>query len=109
MPIARRPQVDQNNGVSGLGRRYAGTDLEHLRRRLVAEQMGQELVRPFRSLDLVDLSSADRRIEHLHQHLPGVELFRKHDLVDHQRLARLRKDRGFSCPDLHCPRPRHSK
>ena len=37
----------------------------------------------------------------LHQHLADVERVGQVDLVDDQRLARLREDRGLGCLDLH--------
>ena len=65
------------------------------------QQMRQELVDAFERVDLVNLRAADRRVEDLDQHLPGVELLRQGDLVDHQRLARLRQNRGAALFDLH--------
>ncbi len=64
-----RPPV-QHDGVAGLHGRYTGADLDHLRRRLMAKQMRQELVRSLGGRDLVDLGAADRAVEHFDQ-TPG--------------------------------------
>ena len=76
----------------GLHVRYARPGLDARGRGLVPEQMRQELVGALYGLDLVDLRAADRRVQDLHQHLADVERIGQRDLVDDQRLARLRRE-----------------
>ena len=104
MDALARPPV-QHHGVARLDRGHARADLDHLRRRLVAEQVRQELVGALGGGDLVELGAADRRVEHLDQDLADAERLRQRDLVDDKRLARLREDRRLRCLDLHryCP------
>ena len=61
----------------------------------MAEKVWQEFVRSFDGGDFVDLRPANCRVKHLDQHLADAELIRQRDLIDHERLARLRQDRRF--------------
>ena len=63
----------------------------------MAEEVRKELVRPLGGGDLVELGAADGGVEHFHQHLADAQRVGQRDLVDDQRLARLREDRrlGF--------------
>ena len=58
------------------------------------EQVRQELVRPFGSIDFIDLRTADAAAEDFDQHLAEPQRWRL-DLLDDQRLFQLQQDCGF--------------
>ena len=81
-----RPPV-QHHSIAGLYGRDARSDFEHTCRRFVTEKMRQKLVRSLGGGDLVELRAADRRIQHLHQHLADAERLRERDFIDNKRRA----------------------
>jgi hypothetical protein len=60
----------------------------------VAEQVRQEFIFSLVSIDLAQLAAADAAAMNFHQNLTGLQLARKPDLGDDQRLALLDQDRS---------------
>ena len=97
--LARPPM--QHDGVTFLDCGDARSGFKHPRRSFVAEKVWQEFVRSLGGGDFVELRAANRRVKHLDQHLADAERVRQRDLIDHERLARLRQNRSFRRLHLH--------
>ena len=84
----------EHDMVAGLDDGNAGAGFHHHAAAFVAQQVGQETVRPLGAGDLVELRTADAAALDAHEHLPHVQRLRL-DLVEHQRGVEVFQDGCF--------------